>query len=130
MYKLFGITLSLLIIVTAACGDSKPMATPTPAPTPTPELAAGVPFVDFEISNFQHKSVTIEKGTTVIWTNKDLGLHTTVEGVPKGEPVRWDSKRMAKGETFRHTFNEVGEYPYVCGIHITMMATITVVEPS
>ena len=130
MSKLFGITLSLLIIFTVACGNSKPKATPTPAPTPTPELAAGVPFVNLEISNFQHKSVTIEKGTTVIWTNTDLALHTTAERVPRGDPVRWDSKRLAKGKTFRHAFNEVGEYPYMCGVHNTMIGKITVVEPS
>lgn len=71
-------------------------------------------------SNFNPSEISIEKGTTIIWTNYDSQGHTvTVEGL-------FDSKTITKEKSFTYTFNDIGEYEYYCKIHSQMIGTIVV----
>jgi len=76
---------------------------------------------DVEISNFQFspQTITIPKGTTIIWTNKDSAPHNIVSTDIKSETFR-------TGETYAYTFPSTGTYEYRCGIHPSMIGTVIV----
>jgi plastocyanin len=94
-------------------------ATTTPPTTTTTDVAK---TVDVSIENFMFvpATVTINVGDTVRWT-VNSGTHTATSnsGV-------WDSNTMGTGEVFAFTFDQAGNYPYICTIHPNMQATVTV----
>jgi plastocyanin len=71
---------------------------------------------------FDPSAVTIPSGATVIWTNKDSATHTIVSD--RGNEI--SSGAVSQGESYAHTFNAPGSYPYHCGIHPSMKGTIVV----
>ncbi len=81
---------------------------------------------------FNPASLTITVGDTVTWT-VEQGSHDTVSGssgVPSGV---WNSGSqfsplMLVGDSFSHTFNTPGTFPYYCTPHwiLGMVGTITV----
>lgn len=66
-------------------------------------------------------STTIEPGDTVEWVNRGSTDHTTTNDNVLDENIfegaLWDSNEMSVGESFTHTFNDDGEFPYFCKIH-------------
>lgn len=91
-------------------------ATTTPA-TPTAPGIVAVRIVDFA---FDPATVTIPVGTTVLWTNTGV-QHTTTSS----DNV-WGSEVLEGGDTFRYQFTRPGTYPYICGLHPDMQATVIV----
>jgi len=79
--------------------------------------------VDIDISGFAFNpaTITIKKGTTVRWTQKDSTRHsaTSDDGV-------FDSQLLSKGETYSHTFNDAGTFKYHCRPHSSMKGKIIV----
>lgn len=73
------------------------------------------------ISNFAFipAELTIKKGTTVTWTNKDAVAHDVAS-------KEFKSELLKKGDTFSFTFSEPREYPYQCSIHPSMKGKIKV----
>ena len=75
--------------------------------------------------------VQAKVGDTVTWTNDDTQPHTVTSG-SNGQPDgKFDSSPnlnplMAPGQTFEHTFEEPGEYPYYCAVHPNMVGTVSV----
>ncbi|MGB3454483.1 MAG: plastocyanin/azurin family copper-binding protein [Moheibacter sp.] len=71
---------------------------------------------------FQPANLTVNKGDTVVWINKDLVAHNVTED-PAGS-VKSDT--LNTGDSFKlvpdHSFN------YICSIHPTMKAQLTVNE--
>lgn len=91
-------------------------------------------------NQFEPSNLTITAGTTVLWRNVDSVAHTsTANPVLVDEGQQWDSGLLDGGDTFEHTFDEPGTYPYYCIPHASidqetgecsgMCATI-VVEPA
>lgn len=78
-----------------------------------------VRIVDF---TFEPGNITVPVGTTVVWTQLDQSTHTVDfdDGEKSGD--------MAKGDTYKRTFDEPGKYPYVCFYHPRMTGTVTVTE--
>lgn len=79
--------------------------------------------------SFSPANIKIKKGTKVTWTNNDTVGHNVVAttpsssgGLPTSHPL------FGKGETFSHTFNTVGTFPYTCTPHPFMKGTVEVVE--
>lgn len=75
--------------------------------------------VEVKIHDYAYtpSTVVIKPGDTVKWTNEVENQHTITsgkDGVPDG---LWDSKRLNKGQTFSHTFDKAGTYPYFCVPH-------------
>ncbi len=64
---------------------------------------------------FNPTTLTVTKGTAVIWVNKDGIVHTTTSDA--GSSQMWDSGDMAGGATRSVTFNTPGTYPYHCAYH-------------
>ncbi|MFW6206481.1 MAG: plastocyanin/azurin family copper-binding protein [Gemmatimonadota bacterium] len=74
---------------------------------------------------FDPSQATITTGTTVTWENVGAVDHTvTADG-----HSRWDEAILSPGESFEHTFDEVGAFDYVCRFHAGMDGSITVVDP-
>ncbi len=71
---------------------------------------------------FEPSEVKIKAGTTVVWTNKDTNIHTVTYYSPDPAPffsnnnqnttVLFDSGFLAQGESFQHTFDKPGKYPF------------------
>jgi plastocyanin len=70
---------------------------------------------------FDPETLNISKGTTVKWINKDDADHTVTSS-----DGFFDSKTVAGGDTFQHTFDSTGIYDYVCTIHSGMSGTVNV----
>jgi plastocyanin len=61
---------------------------------------------------FSPAEITVTPGATVTWTNEGSLPHTvTADG------GLFDSGTLEPGDTFSHTFEEPGEYPYYCQFH-------------
>jgi plastocyanin len=74
--------------------------------------------------------MTVEIGTTVSWSNRDLVVHTVTSGTSNGTVGNadgvFDSGLFGGGEDFSYTFTEVGTVSYFCTPHPWMRGTITV----
>jgi plastocyanin len=84
-------------------------------------MDAGMAEIHIDNFSFNPAELTIAKGTTVKWTNRDDIPHTVVE---KG--ITFKSKTMDTDETFTHTFDTVGEVTYFCSLHPHMTGKIVV----
>lgn len=76
-------------------------------------------------STFSPAQVTISSGTTVRWVNGASIFHTIT---PDGHS-EWNRATVSQqGETFEHTFENPGTFPYFCEPHQSagMTGTITV----
>lgn len=94
-------------------------ATPT-STTTTPSSSTS--SVDIKNMMFTPSQVTIDKGTTVTWTNNDNVAHT----VTADNNQSFDSGTIDPGKTYSFNFNTAGSYQYHCTIHSSMRGTIVV----
>src|SRR5687768_9912343 len=77
---------------------------------------------------FNPPGLNIAPGDTVVWHFVEFG-HTTTSDAISGPEV-WDSGFISSGEDFSHTFSTVGEYPYHCTPHGTLMTgLVSVIAP-
>jgi plastocyanin len=65
---------------------------------------------------FSPSSVTIHPGDIVRWT-WGASFHSTTSGIPGAPDGIWDSGILNQGDTFTHTFNSTGDFPYFCTPH-------------
>jgi amicyanin len=72
---------------------------------------------------FSPTTLTVKRGTTVTWTNKDDDVHTVKsdEG-----PQAFKSPALDTGDSFTVTFDKAGTYQYICSIHPHMQGKIVV----
>lgn len=93
-----------------------------------PTVEGGVQTHQLAILNFAHQDATVKVGTAVLWHNQDGTSHTTTSGRPGDADAGslWDSGNLLFDGTFSHTFDQAGEFPYMCTIHPTMQGTVTV----
>lgn len=73
---------------------------------------------------FTPSSLTVVKGTTVKWTNKDNLTHTVTS-----DNGLFDSGNKNLGETFSHLFDSIGTFNYHCTTHSGMTGTVIVTSP-
>lgn len=87
-------------------------------------LMASPAIVHVAIENikFNPEVLTVKKGDTVIWKNKDLVPHTvTAEGAAKPE---FDSGQINPEGEFQQKIKKSGEFRYKCRLHPTMKAKL------
>ena len=73
-------------------------------------------------SYFDPASLTVSLGTTVVWRNwGELTHNVSITGVV-------DSGDIAPGDSFAHTFDQKGSFPYQCSLQPEMQGVITVVD--
>lgn len=81
---------------------------------------------DVEIKDFAYGPtiISVKKGTTVTWTNKDSAAHTVTADSGNGPK----SESLAKDDTYSFTFNETGEFSYHCIPHPQMKGKVVVTD--
>ncbi len=106
---------------TKAPAGENSVTNPNDNPPINPET--GGKFYKIEIKNFAFSpsALTIKKGDTVSWTNKDSVPHQIKSAV-------FNSAVLSTGESFQFDFSTVGEYNYSCAIHPSMLGKITVTQ--
>ena len=120
--RVHGGSMSGTITVTLAQSAAvAPTPTTAPSPTPEPEAASSGLTANAVIQNFTHQDLTVQTGTTVVWTNRDGASHTTT-----AKEGQWDSGTLREGQSFSVTFTEAGMFSYFCSIHPFMTAEVTV----
>ncbi|MCX6843977.1 MAG: plastocyanin/azurin family copper-binding protein [candidate division WOR-3 bacterium] len=67
--------------------------------------------------HFQPESLNVFTGDTVTWVNKGNLPHTTTSGVDGKPDGLWDTKHLARGESFSYVFSQPGTYRYFCRPH-------------
>jgi plastocyanin len=101
------------VLLLAACDTDE-------APDGAPDDAAAE--VDIVDSAFQPPEVEVTVGDTVLWTHTGNVAHTvTFDDGP-------DSGTINSGDTFSRTFDDAGEFDYVCVIHPGMAGIVVVSE--
>jgi VCBS repeat-containing protein len=70
---------------------------------------------------FDPLTITVNTGTTITWTNKDVYGHTVTS-----DTGLFDSGTIDASGTFSYTFNTAGTFPYHCKVESTMTGTVVV----
>ena len=73
--------------------------------------------------------VSVLVGGEITWTNNDSAAHTVTSGSASDGPSgEFNSSLLFAGETFSHTFESTGEFPYFCMVHPWMEGVVIVIE--
>jgi plastocyanin len=108
-------------VTAAAGGGASTTAAGGGATTAAGAPAAGASAVSIKGFAFNPGDVSVKAGTKVTWTNDDSTTHKI-----KSDDGSFDSEGLSQGDTFEHTFDAAGTFPYICSIHPSMKGTITV----
>lgn len=69
---------------------------------------------------YEPETLTVKRGETVTWINKDPFPHTvTASGV-------FDSHSIPPNRSWRYTAHKAGEFAYSCTLHPNMKGTLKV----
>lgn len=74
---------------------------------------------------FNPARISVKKGTTVTWTNRDSVAHNVNETDGKAGPA---SSLLSTGDSYSFTYNQAGSFEYFCSIHPQMTGTVIVTE--
>jgi plastocyanin len=77
--------------------------------------------VTMENMRFQPETLTVARGDTVVWINKDLVPHTATS-----KAGGFDSQTIAAEKSWSFTARKKGEFAYLCTFHPTMTAMLRV----
>ena len=76
--------------------------------------------VVIEGTRYDPETLTVKRGETVVWINKDPFPHTvTATGV-------FDSHSIGPNRSWRYTARNTGQYAYVCTLHPNMKGSLKV----
>jgi plastocyanin len=100
---------------------ARALAVALAALAPAAVLAAGTKHtVAIDGVKYDPPTVTVKRGDTVTWTNKDPFPHTvTAQGA-------FDSKEIAADGKWSYVARKPGRYDYICTLHPNMKATLVV----
>ena len=107
-------------VSTTSTASSSSSSTGTPRPAQTWE-------VDLQNTAFAPASLTIQKGDTVRWTQRDTAQHTVTSDAAAAEDFDSGTMALLVNSQFSHTFQEIGTSGYHCNVHPSMTGTIQVV---
>ncbi len=115
----------------AGCATTPPYTTPTPTPTITTSQTtspSGSMMITIQNFAFSPASITVPRGSTVMWTNQDSVQHQIINDATttSGQGQIFESNPIGQGQSYSFTFNTAGTYPYHCNIHPSMKGTVIV----
>jgi plastocyanin len=70
--------------------------------------------------SFSPRTITVNVGDTVTWTNSDAQAHTATSG------SAWSTGDIGNGGSASITFRTAGTFAYICAIHPQMTGTVVV----
>ena len=77
--------------------------------------------VTIEGTQFQPATLTVRLGDSIVWVNKDPFPHTAT-----ATTGGFDSAQIPPGGSWKYRPPKKGEMAYVCSLHPTMKAVVTV----
>jgi plastocyanin len=80
--------------------------------------AAGV---SISVSAYAPTDVNVLVGDSVRWTNDSVRDHTV-----SAEDGAWSSARIGINDSYAHRFDDAGEIPYYCKLHVYMRGVVNV----
>jgi plastocyanin len=89
----------------------------------TASASASDPAVTIDNFTFSPATLTVARGSRVVWTNRDDIPHTVTSA---DEPRAMKSEPLDTGDTFSHVFATKGAFRYFCSLHPHMQGTIVV----
>lgn len=112
-----ALPLAMAMVCTAALVHRGQVASAAPA------ASAMRPAITIANYSFQPGMLTVRRGSTVMWVNKDDDVHTikSTDG-----PEAFNSPALDSGSQFRFVFHQAGTYHYVCSVHPYMRGVIVV----
>ena len=113
-----------LIVAKSRSNSNTPVVNSSPAPSASASTPSDPNAITISDYTFSPASLTVKKGTSVTWTNKDIARHSITSdsgGMPNG-PL------FGQNQTYSYTFDTVGTYTYHCEPHPYMKATVTVTQ--
>ena len=90
-----------------------------PAKAIAPDVASSVAQVSIRHLQFYPVTIEVKKGDVVEWKNDDLVPHTATS-------ASFNSGTIVSGQSWRHTFTDAGNFPYVCTFHPQMKGVVIV----
>jgi len=69
---------------------------------------------------YEPEALTVKRGDTVVWTNKDPFPHTVTA------PGKFDSHDIAVDGSWKYVARATGEYTYICTLHPNMKGVLRV----
>jgi plastocyanin len=111
------IVASAIAFGTAACGGSDTRDDPL-------TVGGMNETIVMEGTKFRTGNLQVPVGATVTWENRDSAPHDAA-----AEDDSWETETLEDGESGSVTFDEAGTWDYICTIHPSMKARITVAEP-
>lgn len=90
--------------------------------TPTPSVSDNT--ISIQNMAFSPPSLTVKKGSIVRWVNNDAVPHT-IKFAKSSKIISSDP--LSAGQSFSVKFDQLGNYPYSCAIHPSMLGTVIVV---
>jgi plastocyanin len=112
-----ALAVTVLILIAACSGSSSSYSTTTSPTSGT----GGTGAVTITAVTYSPNSLTVSQGSTVTWTNSDVGPHTVTS-----DGGLFNSGSIAPGGKYSYTFPSTGTFPYHCTIHPNMVGTIVV----
>jgi amicyanin len=106
--------------------NSNPVAAEPETPASDGDNQVASDEVEIEDFAFGPATITIKKGTTVRWTNKDSVQHN-IEPDTESDAFK-RSELLSKDESYSFTFNTAGTYTYHCQPHPQMTGKVIVTE--
>lgn len=94
---------------TSSANHSAGMEARNSAPVVLPQAGATVAVVD---NDYNPREVQIDPGGSVTWNQTGELPHTVT-----ADDGSFDSGEMGQGDSFSHSFEEPGSYPYYCRFH-------------
>ena len=118
-------------LAAAGCGSSGGGSTSATTPGQAAGSNGGTPSggvtkVSMHSIQFDPKTVTVKKGTTVEWVNDDSVNHDVTKRTGPGPNFSSGTGNLAGGDTYKMTFNTAGTIEYECTVHPGMTGTIVV----
>ena len=124
-----GTLFAILAIATSTMAHAPAYAEHPDPPTVTIPEGTGVPGCEETDECYIDHTIEVYSGDTVTWNNDDTVAHTVTAGsATEGVTGEFDSSLFLAGDSFEHTFEEVGDYPYYCIVHPWMAGVVQVTE--
>ena len=105
--------LTILVLLAALAGGAGAAGSEPPKPR--------THTVTIEGMRFEPATVTVARGDTIVWVNKDVVAHTATSAT-----AGFDSKIIPPDKSWRHKAAKKGRFDYVCTYHPTMVGVVQV----
>lgn len=114
----------LIALTLTACGQAPSYVSAPRNAVAGVTQARAITTVEVAIQDmaFAPNTLTVARGTKVVWTNRDEGMPHTVTS----DTNAFTSGRLGDAQSFSFSFDQAGTFPYHCRFHGMMKGTVVV----